>query len=101
MDVQNWEADETNDSTDPFVDATPLPNASPDKKTPRNTKAEASRLYESWQTLIPKLVEPLLAYLQKSSGKPMATTLQIPCCLTCQEKHRKVTRILCLYWDRA
>ena len=40
---------------------------SPEHK--RDTQSEAQRLYDAWQKLIPTLILPFLAYLNKSAGR--------------------------------
>jgi hypothetical protein len=73
------------------------------RKHKRDTKEEAQRLYEAWQKLLPSLVLPFLAYLNKSASRPTANTFEpddsSPCTMCTSDTH-KTTRILCLFWDR-
>jgi hypothetical protein len=84
-----------------YVDVDDQPRES--HKHKRDTKEEAQRLYEAWQRLLPSLVLPFLAYLNKSASRPTANTFEpddSSPCTTCTSDTHKTTRILCLFWDR-
>jgi len=77
----------------------------PSQDSPRNkrdTQGEAERLYDAWQKLIPTLILPFLAYLNKSAGHPTSNTFEQNHlnCMSCAPDTHKTTRILCLFWDR-
>jgi hypothetical protein len=78
-------------------DSPPLSNNRLRNTQPRDTQAEAQRLYRAWKAIIPSLVTPLLTYARKSAGQPATTTLEITPCASCP--HQTATRILCLFWD--
>jgi hypothetical protein len=60
---------------------------------------DAYRLYNSWKTLLPSLVDPFLKYTQISIGKIVqpATSIPTTCTKLCSVKS---TDIICLYLDR-
>ena len=74
----------------------------PSPKNKRDTQGEAERLYDSWKKLIPTLILPFLAYLNKSAGHPTANTFEQNhlSCVACAPHTHKTTRVLCLFWDR-
>ncbi|KIJ09174.1 hypothetical protein PAXINDRAFT_87853, partial [Paxillus involutus ATCC 200175] len=61
----------------------------------------AENLYRSWKSLIPTLVESYLHYTSGTLGKPLPAT---PTCISLGnnpiECVRKVTKILCLLFNR-
>ncbi|OCH93070.1 hypothetical protein OBBRIDRAFT_863019 [Obba rivulosa] len=91
-------------STDPpdtFVPATePIVRSPPRKKRRRQPAAiVVNRLYERWKDLLPSMVPPLLEYLQRSAGRPVATGFEpAHTCTTgtCVERLQDVTL---LFWD--
>ncbi|KIM55135.1 hypothetical protein SCLCIDRAFT_48836, partial [Scleroderma citrinum Foug A] len=57
------------------------------------------RLYNSWRSLIPTLIEPLLEYTSRTLGKhlpPLLSTISF--CKKC-DCERRTARILCLLFD--
>jgi hypothetical protein len=68
----------------------------------RDTQGEAERLYDAWKRLIPALILPFLAYLNKSAGHPTSNTFEQNhlSCTSCAPHTHKTTRVLCLFWDR-
>lgn len=75
-----------------------IPACSEQKRRRRNLKADTHRQYQAWTTMMPSLVEPLLNYIDGSSGQPTATRLDIPECKECDGY--KTSRVICLFWDR-
>ena len=68
-------------------------------KVKQDTKGEAQRLYESWSTIIPNLLIPLLTYMGKSIGKPTCTSFETSLCQNCDLSLGTMTWIICLFWD--
>ena len=60
----------------------------------------AERLYSSWKSVIPTLISPFLNYVSRTLGKPLPPFL--PHISLCKQNicERKVTKILCLLFDR-
>ena len=60
----------------------------------------AERLYSNWKCLIPTLVLPFLNYTSRTLGKPLPPHL--PYISLCKQTdcERKVTKIICLLFDR-
>lgn len=66
----------------------------------RDTKGEAESLYNSWKKLIPNLVEPLLKYVNQSTGQPTKTQFDATPCQQCDPSTQTNTRMIFLFWDR-
>jgi len=85
-------------------DPQPAPNRHKPDVQKRNTQGEAQRLYNAWMNLVPSLVLPFLAYMNKSASRPTVNTFEQDelesSCDTCPADTQKTTRILCLFWDR-
>jgi hypothetical protein len=99
-------AETSNDSPmdvdDDYVDVEDEQCSREPHKHKRDTQGEAQRLYDAWRGLIPSLVLPFLAYMNKSACRPTANTFKqdnLPCS-TCASDSCKTTRVLCLFWDR-
>jgi hypothetical protein len=76
---------------------TPSPPNTERRRHPTNAK---KRLYESWKTLLPDLLDPLLVYLSSSMGRlaPVAGDIAQSCS---DPRHDpKTSKILCLYFNR-
>ena len=77
---------------------TPSPPNTERRRQPMNAK---KRLYESWNTLLPDLLNPLLVYLSSSMGRllaPVAGDIARSCS---DPRHDpKTSKILCLYFNR-
>jgi hypothetical protein len=80
----------------------PAPNSHKAGARKRDTQGEAQRLYNAWKDLVPSLVLPFLAYMNKAASRPTANTFEqnTSPCATCPADAHKTTRILCLFWDR-
>jgi hypothetical protein len=80
----------------------PNPNAHKPGARKRDTQSEAQRLYVAWKVLVPSLVLPFLAYMNKSASRPTANTLEQDnsSCTNCPADTQKTARVLCLFWDR-
>jgi hypothetical protein len=77
---------------------TPPPLNTERRRHPTNAK---KRLYESWKTLLPDLLDPLLVYLSSSMGRlqaPVAGDIAQSCS---DPRHdAKTSKVLCLYFNR-
>jgi hypothetical protein len=93
--------DVNNDYVD-IEDEQPAQGSREPHKHKRDTQGEAQRLYDAWRGLIPSLVLPFLAYMNKSACSPTANTFEQdnPPCSSCASDSHKTTRVLCLFWDR-
>jgi hypothetical protein len=67
----------------------------------RDTQGEAARLYDARQKLIPALILPFLAYLNKSAGHPTSNTFEQNhlSCMSCAPHTHKTMQVLCFFWD--
>ena len=89
------------DLNEDYVDVEDPQPAQDSSENKRDTKGEAQRLYEAWKKLVPTLVLPFLAYLNKSTCHPTANTFeQDQTCTSCASYTHKTTPVLCLFWDR-
>ncbi|RDB19001.1 hypothetical protein Hypma_014420 [Hypsizygus marmoreus] len=91
-------ADNDADQSDPVMEVDPDLFSPPNKRrtVPDQT---TSNLYDTWQRVLPRLVDPLLAYIQSTTGRvlqPPASRLQATCHAGCTPKTSKIT---CLYFD--
>ncbi|EMD30807.1 hypothetical protein CERSUDRAFT_60815 [Gelatoporia subvermispora B] len=86
-------------------EASDLPSELPDTLEPERKRrrtthcADVSSMHSRWTILLPTIVEPLLRYLQRSSGKPVSTQF-VPQhhCISpeCAQRKQDVT---ILFWD--
>jgi len=82
----------------------PADEPTPERDT-RNYSAPSmavGRLYDSWTTVIPTIIEPFLQYLTETIGKPL-TSHDDPLfgCHATGTCELKRSSLLCLYFDRA
>jgi hypothetical protein len=87
------------DSTDP--NGSPHPN----DRTPKTKRrvlpdAAALKLYQSWKSLLPSLVNSCLAYTTTSMGHLVQTVANVRTSCSNMQCTTKATQITCLYFDR-
>ena len=62
-----------------------------------NLREDMMHQYNIWKMLIPTLVKLMLAFLSKTSGKPLSVDISMPLCNQCDRE--KTSPVLCLFWD--
>lgn len=85
----------------PPVGSTPSTSSSPPKPRRIHPDEKAKSLYERWNEVLPRLVEPFLQYIDLTCGKVILPTTILE--TTCVEAScaRKTAPVLCLYQNRA
>jgi hypothetical protein len=75
-----------------------VPKDTPKRRKPRDHKSDTLNQYKAWKEIVPSLVEPLLSYIGRTTAGATPQSVDIPQCSHCDGS--KISRVLCLFWDR-
>lgn len=79
-----------------------LPGSADVTPRKRNKREEALRLSIAWEDLVPRLIEPFLDYVSRSTGMPTPPALLDRISTSCVAGtcSSVAVTVLCLHWDR-